>query len=197
MGAYIRIGDEILQDIRPPAEQAHAVVNLVREAGLDVAYESSDGIAFDLTRPLPKFLQGLKAHFDAIGFETERNVDGADFSFDKLCVWTNERSTFEGFEHKVSLYLDRIGKKENMEEWVARGVSVTESVHRVMDHFLTARCDCYAIGDSVNDLPMLRCAGYTMAMGQAPEALKAQVDFVTKPIDQDGLALAMKHCGLI
>lgn len=197
MGAYIRIGDRVLQDRKPNPADAHRVVELVRRAGLDCAFEASDGIAFDLTRPLPPFLAGLKAHFDQIGFDTGRDIDAPGASFDKLCLWSNEHSSFDGVEEALSPYLTRIGKKENMEEWVARGVSVPESVGRVMAHFGASRADTLAIGDSVNDLPMLRCAGYTMAMGQAPQALREQVDFVTAPVLEGGLAAAMAHCGLL
>lgn len=197
MGGYICIGERVVRDIRPPAKHARKVVELVREAGLDAAFESMAGIQFDLTRPLPAFLQGLKRHFTELGFDTNRSIDEPDFSFDKLCVWTNENSSFQGFDEQVSAYLDCIGKKENMEEWGAKGISTVESVQMIMEHFGVNKEECYAIGDSTNDLPMLRCAAHTIAMGQAPEALKCQVDFVTRAIEADGLAYAMEHYGLI
>lgn len=53
------------------------------------------------------------------------------------------------------------------------------------------------MGDSVNDLPVLSCAGHTAAVGNADAALKAAVDFVAPPISEGGLAEALKHFGLI
>ena len=197
MGAYIRIGGEVVRDVRPPAGEARAVVEAVRAQGLDAAYESQEGVSFDMTRPIPPFLQGLKSHFDEIGFDTNLGVDREGFSFDKLCVWTNENSSFEGFDERISPYLDRIGKKENMEEWVAKGLSTVESVNLVMARLGIDRADSYAMGDSTNDLPMLNCTAHTIAMGQGPDALKTQVEFVTRPILEDGLAHALRHYGLI
>lgn len=45
-----------------------------------------------------------------------------------------------------------------------------------------------AAGDNYNDLEMLQYAGLGVAMGNAPEAIREQVDFVTHNNDQDGIA---------
>ena len=44
-----------------------------------------------------------------------------------------------------------------------------------------------AVGDNLNDLEMIRLAGLGVAMGNAPEALRAQADFVTATNDEEGL----------
>lgn len=52
-----------------------------------------------------------------------------------------------------------------------------------------------AIGDSRNDVPMLRWAGIGVAMGNADPAVKEAVSYVTMRHDQDGVALAIdKFC---
>ena len=48
-----------------------------------------------------------------------------------------------------------------------------------------------AVGDSYNDLPMLRAAGLAIAMADAPEELKAVADHVCPSVEQDGLAVAI------
>lgn len=45
-----------------------------------------------------------------------------------------------------------------------------------------------AIGDDMNDLPMIENAGLGVAMGHAPEAVKAVADRVTGNDDEDGVA---------
>jgi len=47
------------------------------------------------------------------------------------------------------------------------------------------------IGDMANDLPMFARAGLSIAMGQAPEAVKAAADVVTASNEEDGVAAAI------
>lgn len=48
-----------------------------------------------------------------------------------------------------------------------------------------------AIGDQANDLPMLKRAGRAIAMGNAPDAVKAAAHDVTRGNDEDGVAHAI------
>ena len=48
-----------------------------------------------------------------------------------------------------------------------------------------------AIGDSYNDLPLLRAAGFAVAMGSAPPELKAEADAVVGDVEHDGVAEAI------
>ncbi len=48
-----------------------------------------------------------------------------------------------------------------------------------------------AIGDMANDLPMFARAGLAIAMGQAPDKVRAAARFVTASNDDDGVALAI------
>ncbi|AXJ94664.1 MULTISPECIES: Cof-type HAD-IIB family hydrolase [unclassified Sphingomonas] len=48
-----------------------------------------------------------------------------------------------------------------------------------------------AIGDQFNDVPMLDIAGFSIAMGNAPDAVKAKADAVTRANDADGVAYAI------
>ena len=50
-----------------------------------------------------------------------------------------------------------------------------------------------AAGDSYNDLPMLRLCGHSIAMGDAPDELKAIADFVAPTAEEDGLAVAIRE----
>jgi len=50
-----------------------------------------------------------------------------------------------------------------------------------------------AIGDSQNDVPMLRWAGIGVAMGNAPADVRAAVGRVTEACDRDGVARAIER----
>lgn len=53
-----------------------------------------------------------------------------------------------------------------------------------------------ALGDSGNDESMLRSAGLGVAMGNAPEFIKAAADAVTERSDRDGAAIAIERYAL-
>lgn len=50
-----------------------------------------------------------------------------------------------------------------------------------------------AIGDSYNDLPLLRAAGFAVAMGSAPPELRAEADAVVGDVEHDGVAEAIER----
>ena len=49
------------------------------------------------------------------------------------------------------------------------------------------------VGDSYNDLPMMRVCGLPIAMGGAPEELQALAKHVAPTVGEDGLAFAIDH----
>ena len=54
-----------------------------------------------------------------------------------------------------------------------------------------------AFGDGENDRSMLVHAGIGVAMGTASGEVKAQADYVTGTVDEDGIVAALQHFGLI
>ncbi|NHM32676.1 Cof-type HAD-IIB family hydrolase [Neobacillus terrae] len=68
----------------------------------------------------------------------------------------------------------------------ARGLqTVCEKLGIGLEHVM-------AVGDSLNDMAMIKEAGLGVAMGNAQEAVKAEADFVTKTNDEDGVAFAIE-----
>ena len=56
--------------------------------------------------------------------------------------------------------------------------------------------DMMAVGDSYNGLSLLRLCGFAIAMGGAPDELKAAADFVAPPVEENGLAVAIEELEL-
>jgi hydroxymethylpyrimidine pyrophosphatase-like HAD family hydrolase len=56
-----------------------------------------------------------------------------------------------------------------------------------------ARDEVCAIGDNTNDEDMVSWAGFGVAMGNAPEALKAVAKYVTRPIGEAGVAQVIEQ----
>lgn len=54
-----------------------------------------------------------------------------------------------------------------------------------------------AFGDGGNDFEMLEYVPHSVAMGNAPDFVKAIASYVTDDVDHDGLAAAFRHFGMI
>lgn len=78
-------------------------------------------------------------------------------------------------------------------ELVARGLSKAEGMLRLTQLLGLDPGGVLAAGDNFNDLAMIQAAGLGVAMGNAPEEVRAQADFVTATNDQDGVALALEQ----
>lgn len=68
---------------------------------------------------------------------------------------------------------------------------------RMMDRFGLTASQCIAFGDGGNDVEMLQAAGIGVAMGNAAPDVQAAADYVTDPVDRDGIWNAAIHFGLI
>ena len=51
-------------------------------------------------------------------------------------------------------------------------------------------------GDGENDIPMLESVGIGIAMGNASKHVKDCAKYVTLPVDEDGIAFALKYLSL-
>ena len=69
------------------------------------------------------------------------------------------------------------------------GVSKASGLAEIAGMLKVEQRDVLAIGDGRNDIEMLEWAGRGVAMGQAPDEVKAIADDVTETVDLDGAAL--------
>ena len=87
----------------------------------------------------------------------------------------------------------------NMLELPVRGYSKASGCLAVAQALGEDLADCYAIGDSANDLEMLQCVGHPLVMGNAPARVQAVAEYVTGTPAEDcvsGLKRPKPHHGL-
>jgi HAD superfamily hydrolase (TIGR01484 family) len=72
------------------------------------------------------------------------------------------------------------------------GVNKATALAEVATGFGVPAADVLAFGDGRNDIEMLRWAGRGVAMGDAPDEVKAAADDVTKTIDDGGPAAELR-----
>ena len=74
---------------------------------------------------------------------------------------------------------------------VARDVSKGKALEALVSFLGISLAEVMAIGDGVNDIPLLSSAGLGVAMDNASDELKAIADYVTLDVDNNGVAAAI------
>lgn len=80
---------------------------------------------------------------------------------------------------------------------IAAGVSKSAGIDAVLAYEGIALADTMAFGDGGNDIGMLQHVACGVAMGNAAADVKAVADYVTASVDEDGVARAFRHFGLL
>lgn len=82
-------------------------------------------------------------------------------------------------------------------ESVPPGSSKANGIKIACDYLKTDIADTFALGDSNNDIEMIKYVNTGIAMGNASPGLKEVADYITDDIWSDGLKKAMEHFNLI
>lgn len=77
------------------------------------------------------------------------------------------------------------------------GLSKATGIARLTELLGASQTDTIGFGDGINDLEMLGYCYQSVAMGNAPDRVKAAASMVTADIKEDGLWLAFRKLGLI
>jgi Cof subfamily protein (haloacid dehalogenase superfamily) len=194
-GTYVSYRDQILLQKFIPEELTKRMIVDLRELGLDAVLEGSDAIYYDdsTTNPIVK---RVREYHDNNGFPTG-SWDDHTIVINKFCIWSSLEIEIRTFMDKYTEYFDFIDRKQNLYEVVPKGYSKASGIQFLIDHLNIPFESTYAFGDGENDLPMLQYAKHTIAMGNAPQAIKDIVSFVSLDVDEGGIQYALEHYGLI
>ncbi len=196
-GTYILIDGKLALYIHTEDDVCTSVVDLAKKCKLDIVFESHHGIYYD---PNEIKLASAKAliddldrqHMITAGFER----DG--FNFDKFITFSRPDSDINAFVASVSNWFDYIDRGKGFSEFVPKGYSKATGIQFILDRFNLPLENAHAVGDSTNDLPMLKYVPHSIAMGNSePKTLFNEVEFVTKDIDDDGIKYALEHYNFI
>lgn len=77
-------------------------------------------------------------------------------------------------------------------EFVHKDASKAKALETIRKYYGLKRKEIVAIGDGFNDVPMIRYAGFGVAMANADEEIKQQADFITLNNDEDGVSFIIE-----
>ena len=191
-GQHIYIDGEEIQFARISADCCRFIVERVREHHMDVIYEGEKGFWVEFEKAPEFFIQEQK-RFASYGLKTclQGSVDGE--MFEKFVCWVNEKSRTEEFFASVALYYTPIDRGGGMFEFVQNGYSKQRGLKTVLEKTGVLLENCYAVGDSPNDLPMLTYIPHSIAMGNAMDSVKMMAEYVTDDMYHNGIEKAIEH----
>lgn len=191
------------------------VEHLVRELGVDVPVVTSNGAEVHLSNGdlhsrhylptesvefLLRLAQQKKTHY--WGATVEGPIQETEIPHD-IEVYEWLKFGFHASEAQVIKDIwDQLSRKGGFSlsnshplniEVNALGVTKAAGLADVCGLCGLDRSQLVAMGDSLNDVPMLEWAGLGIAMGNAQETVKQAADWVSKPYDEDGVAYAIEH----
>ena len=74
---------------------------------------------------------------------------------------------------------------------LAPGVSKGKALEALAQHLGISMSEIIAVGDGTNDISLLSSVGQAIAMGNAPDEVKAVADYITLDVDHSGVAAAV------
>ena len=77
------------------------------------------------------------------------------------------------------------------------GNDKTTTIESVLKRLGISWAETMAFGDGENDIPMLVKAGVGVAVANAKDNVKAAADYIAPSVDEDGVAKALRHFGVI
>ncbi|MBM7572393.1 HAD superfamily hydrolase (TIGR01484 family) [Aquibacillus albus] len=118
-----------------------------------------------------------------------------DYEWLKFGFDTNDEETKQ-------LLMDELSRNEQFElsnssttniEVNALGINKAVAIKKVCERMDIRMDQVMAVGDSLNDIKMIKEAGLGIAMGNAQEEVKKSADWVTSSNDDCGVAYAINH----
>ena len=197
-GTWVELRGKKLYAFEIGHEECVQIVRALRQMQISVFFEGSRGIYFD---PNPsvhfELLERLWDEFSESGLSAWADERDPSFAFDKFFTYLHPQSDVEGFRRLLAGRFEWIDRSGNMGEIVPIGHSKATGIDLLCRRLDIPLADCYALGDSTNDLPMLRHVPGSIAMGDCAPEILPFCAYHTSAVMEDGVYGALSHFGLL
>lgn len=194
-GTYISYGDSVLLHHAIPTDTIQMLIKDFRRNEFQVVLEGTSAVYYDDQSTHPKL---LKLRDSQINHNfTVDTWESSDISIDKFCIWSPTEEGYNRFYEKYKDGFDFINRGKLFSEVIPKGHSKATGIEFLIHALNIAYKDTYALGDGENDLPMLNYVEHSIAMGNSSDEIRGIVSYVTEDVDQDGVAIALKHFDII
>lgn len=175
-------------------EKAGRIIDFFREKGMHYNAYLDDCLYMERITPEGRDyieLAGIEARvMETLAEEVRKQgsikLTGISYDIEKIGELERELKGRYGEELTITrskpYFLEVMHKKGNK----------AEALKVVAEHYRILREEVLAIGDSYNDIEMLKWAGIGVAMGNAPLEVKQVADYVTLSNEEEGVAMVLQ-----
>lgn len=175
-----------------------AIIEMAKKCRGGLYYESFDQVAIDnwfhIRTPI---IEDAVKRFTDRGIAVRSLSETPGFRLEKICFFYDDNSDVDSFIRFISSYCTIIDRKSNFFELPAIGCSKASGIAHLCRRFGTSPENCYAFGDSENDLSMLQYVGHPIVMQHAPESVRKLAQLIAPSPEHDGIYTAATQLGLI
>lgn len=196
-GTMLIYKDEMLFASSLSPERGKAVIRKLTECNIGGIAEGPEDVYFPERMTRFDKLETTRRYFRNRGMGVEKWLEQADFIYDKLFIYADEKSDLNSFLDFISEDMEAMDRGDNAYEVVQKTCSKATACGFMMERLGIGKEHAYVFGDSSNDLPMIQFAEHAVAMGKHDPVLDPYVEFVTKTVEDDGIEYALKHYHLI
>ena len=196
-GTYLIAGGRKLYARSIPHERGVEIRRLLKQYRIEGMLEGKGGCYLPEAVSWMPAIERSRRLIAAQGALSPLPLEDESYDYDKFCCITDENSDKEGFFGNLQADFDIIDRGNNFWECVPKGHSKATAIAAVLKEYGLSLEDAYVFGDSTNDLPMFAYAKNRVLMGKHDRELEVFDSFLTRNVEDDGIAWALKQLGLI
>lgn len=191
-GQYIQLDGRVLRHVGFDRDTSRKILEAGRRCLVDMYFEEASHIWVDTPHHhLNRELENAVKRLERGGVRVGRPDGDPDFHFDKVCVLVGPDSRREEFLAEMAPLCQIIDRGGGMFELPMRGYSKASGCRAVAQALGADLADCYAIGDSPNDLEMLACGtppghGRRPGKGADPGGIRHRAPAGGRPVPGHG-----------
>lgn len=193
-GGYCFVGDEVIYKSTIPATDVEALMSFCTKRDFPCIVVGEHDICVCQPNELVKNIFHDFLKVDVIPVKTpEEAIQGKDvFQMTPFVTDDEEKEVLSSIPNcEIGRWYPAFA------DVTAKGNTKQKGIDEIIRHFGIRLEETMAFGDGGNDISMLRHAGIGIAMGNAKDDVKAAADYVTTDVDDNGIANALKHFGII
>lgn len=195
-GTYIKYKDEVLMARSIPHQRGREIIQLVGDCDGGLVLEGQEDCYLPGSRSRFEQVENFRRHFRNAGLGIRHAIEEDAFDFDKFVIFVDERTDQKRLFRELGKDMEIIDRLGGLYEIVPKGYSKATAISYILNYFQMKLEDAYVFGDSSNDLAMFQYVKHAVAMGHHDPVLEPYAEFITRTVEEDGLAFAMKHYGL-